>query len=104
MKKADLILIVSFLVAAVAAAGIIAAFSHSGNTVTVKQDNKTVYEGPISHDTVIELEGNTVIIKDGYAVMQKAGCKNQICVSTGKIERKGETIVCLPNRVTVQIK
>ena len=35
--------------------------------------------------------------------MDYSNCKNQICVNTGEISDKGETIVCLPNYVIVEI-
>lgn len=79
-------------------------FAGGGTTVTVKQNNKTVYSGDLSDDTTVELEGNTVVIKDKTAYVKKADCKNQICVHTGKISKTGESIVCLPNKVTVEIE
>lgn len=45
-----------------------------------------------------------LVIKDGEANMQEADCPNQICVHHSPISHKGETIVCLPNRVIVEIK
>lgn len=104
MKKADGILIAVLIVAAAVVALCTILFSKGGNTVTVKQNGKIVYEGEINQDKTLTLEGNIVVIEDGYAVMHSAKCKNQICVKTGKISKKGETIVCLPNKVTVQIK
>ena len=35
--------------------------------------------------------------------MSDATCKNKICVNTGKISKKGESIVCLPNKTIVEI-
>jgi hypothetical protein len=35
--------------------------------------------------------------------MDYSDCKNQVCVNTGKISKAGETIVCLPNYVIVEI-
>jgi hypothetical protein len=36
--------------------------------------------------------------------MDSASCKNQVCVDHGAISLKGDSIVCLPNRVVVEIK
>ena len=36
--------------------------------------------------------------------MESSTCKNQICVEHGKISLKGDSIVCLPNRVVVEIE
>jgi hypothetical protein len=45
-----------------------------------------------------------LIIKDGEAYMQEADCPNQICVHHSPVSHKGETIVCLPNRVIIEIR
>ena len=45
-----------------------------------------------------------LIIKDGEAYMQEADCPNQICVHHSPISHKGETIVCRPNRVIIEIR
>lgn len=36
--------------------------------------------------------------------MESADCPTQDCVHTGKISRGGQSIVCLPARVSVQLK
>ena len=105
LKKGDIAII-----AASAAAFIISVLAlfvfpkTAGRTVVVKENNAVVYEGSINTDKNIVLENNTVVIKNGEVYMQKADCKNGICKHTGKISAKGETVICLPNRVTVQIK
>ena len=45
-----------------------------------------------------------LVIKDGEAYMQEADCPNQICVHHSSVSHKGETIVCLPNRVIIEIR
>ena len=44
-----------------------------------------------------------LIICDGKADMESADCPNQICVHHSSISHKGETIICLPNRVVIEI-
>ena len=44
-----------------------------------------------------------LVIKDGQAYMQEADCPNQICVHHSAISHKGETIVCLPNRIIIEV-
>lgn len=75
-----------------------------GKTVTVKQNNETVYKGSLYTDKEVKLDGNTLIIKDGVCFMKSAECKNKVCVHTGKISKKGESIICLPNRIIAQIE
>lgn len=46
---------------------------------------------------------NYLLIKDGQADMIEADCPDQICVEHISISKNKETIVCLPNKVIVEI-
>ncbi|MBQ3054473.1 MAG: NusG domain II-containing protein [Oscillospiraceae bacterium] len=53
--------------------------------------------------TIAAGEGNTVLIEPGAISMHSANCPDQLCVKQGKITGGVYPIVCLPNRVTVEI-
>lgn len=44
-----------------------------------------------------------VLVRDGGVEVQEADCPTQDCVHTGYIDRAGESIVCLPARVIIQL-
>ena len=80
-----------------------------GNTVVVYVDGEEYTRLPLSVDTEITIPGkehlnNKLIIKDGEADIVDALCPDKICVHERKIRRAGETLVCLPNRVVVEIE
>lgn len=102
LKKGDIILITILLFISII--GLIAFFNKSAQTVIVKSDNKTVYSGKLNVDKEIKLTHNTVVVKNNKAFMKCSDCKNQICVKTGKITKSGETVICLPNKVIIEIK
>lgn len=104
MKKGDFIIIATVAVAFVLCLALLVSFSIQGNRVIIKQNNEVIYNQSIDINDTIDTGTNTVVIKDGVVYMIDASCKNQICVNTGKISRKGESIVCLPNKVIVEIK
>lgn len=104
MKKGDIVIIACVALTVIISIVAIIFSSAAGTTVIVKQNNQTVYKGSLLKDDRVELSDNTVIIENGEVYMQSATCKNQICVKHKKISAKGETIICLPNRVTVEIK
>lgn len=63
----------------------------------------------LSKDQTVEIViGETVTnilqIKDHQADMIEADCPDQICVHQRPIDANGETIVCLPNKIVVEIK
>lgn len=104
MKRGDIIITATVVLAA-AILGLVITFTASaGQKVVIKQNNEVLYELQLAKDEKIELEGNTVEIKNGEVDVINASCKNQICVRHKKINKKGESIVCLPNKVIVEIK
>lgn len=103
-KKKDIIIFA--LIAVMAAVGFIVLniTASKGKTVVVKKNNKTVFTGSIFIDKTVDLKSNVVTIKNKEVFVEYANCKNQICVKHKKISKAGEVIVCLPNKVIVEIK
>jgi hypothetical protein len=54
---------------------------------------------------IVLLEGKmTLEIKDERVRVKKSDCPRQICVSRGWIKRPGQVIVCVPNKILIEIK
>ena len=109
--KRDIILVLSMVIIAAAAFLIINfAVKKDGSYAVIKVDGKVIKTLDLnSGETTIEVNGyqggvNKVVINDGKVSMTEAECADELCVKTGKISRVGETIVCLPHRVVVEIK
>ena len=47
---------------------------------------------------------NLIEIKEGRIRIKEANCGDQICVRRGWIDQSGETIVCLPHKLLIEIK
>lgn len=47
---------------------------------------------------------NTIEVKKERIRIKSANCPDQNCVLTGFISKPGQTIVCLPHRVVIEIK
>lgn len=104
LKKGDILIIIAVLAVTLASSALLFFGKEEGRTVTVKENNEIIYKGSLYENKVIELQGNTVEIKDGAVTVTKADCKNQICVNHTAITEKGESIICLPNRVIAEIE
>ena len=104
MRKTDCILCGAICLVAALLAVVFFLFKADGESVIVKQNNKVTAEYPLNTYRRVELGHNTFIISSGAVYMCEADCKNQICVNTGRISKRGECIVCLPNRVILEIK
>lgn len=104
MKKGDIIIIGIIAVAIISGFALILTFKGAGRWVIIEQNNKATHKLSLYKDEKIELSGNTVVIENGEVYINSATCDNQICVKHQKISEKGERIVCLPNRVVVEIE
>lgn len=54
----------------------------------------------------IEKDGvvtNILVIEEGKADVTEADCPDKLCVNQKAISATGETIVCLPNKVVVEV-
>ena len=108
LRKADFVLFFIFLaVAALIAAAPLMRSSGTKHMVRVISGREVVGIYPLETDIDIEVSQNghlnIVSIQNNKVFMKSSDCKNQICVHTGEISQTGETIVCLPNSVIVEI-
>lgn len=77
-----------------------------GAMAVVSVDGDKIAEYPLAIDGVYYLNDgtNVLVIEDGKAYMREATCPGyQDCVERGKISFIGETIVCKPNKLVVEI-
>ncbi len=62
----------------------------------------------LSQNAAIEISTphgqNTLKIENGKASITCADCPDGVCVAHAPISRDGETIVCLPNKLVVEIR
>ena len=105
MKKRDLILIAAVLAITLLAFGLMPLFQAEGAYVIVRLNGEEAARYSLAEDGEYELNGGTNIlrIESGSAYLVSATCPDHLCVNQGKINRSGQTITCLPNRLTVTV-
>lgn len=109
MKKADLILVVLALIAAAGIWLFYSAGAEKGLTAVVTVDGEWKADLPLDDrgksSVTIETDGgyNIIAMENGEVFMTEADCRDQICVQHKKISKVGETIVCLPHKLVVEI-
>lgn len=109
MKRRDLIIIALALLAA----GVLYAVSQlslgaAASTVVVTVDGQEVLRRPLAVEDRYEIaqeDGklNVLRVKDGAVWMEEANCRDGLCIRQGKMRNGAKTIVCLPNKVVVQL-
>lgn len=108
IKTADLVLVGGLLVVAAVLALVLWRRSPTGGTAEVQVDGIPVAALPLDVDTTYVIDGvgggrNILRIADGKATVTEATCPDGVCVRHRAINRAGQSILCLPNKVVVRI-
>ncbi len=109
-KKAvskDLILIGALVLAGLVFALVLLLTKKDGKTVEIRVSGEIVREIPLSESGTYEIEGtngaDVLVIENGKARMEEASCPDGVCLGMGEIDSTGESIICLPNEIVVEI-
>lgn len=109
LKKSDLLIIGIILVIC---AGALLWMSFGGETgdvnAIISYQGETVKTIPLNtaSDGIFRLEENPKVgfqIKDHRIRFIETECPDHLCENVGYIDRSGQTAICLPNRVTLEI-
>ena len=108
LRKADLLLLAAALVFGAVLAAVLLLCASGGGTVQVRVAGAVTAAYPLDRDASYTITGanggtNLLVIEDGAARIEEASCPDGVCVHTGRIRRNGQSIVCLPNQVVVEI-
>lgn len=105
IKLFDLILIVSLITLALSlwvydfvsaeAPSVVLVYGEQGlfREVPLHREGRVAIPGPLG-ESIIE-------VRSGKVFMVSSPCANKLCIHMGKISRSGESIVCVPNKVSV---
>lgn len=109
MKKNDWILVSVIIGIALIISLFFIVTKKEGGRVVIKVDGEIYGTYSLYRDTTIEIrtenssDFNELVIKNGTANMVYASCPDQLCVHQKEIKNQRESIVCLPNRVIVEV-
>ena len=81
--------------------------SAAESTVVIRFSQETVYRLPISKKRSLAVNGplgkTWIRVDSGAVFIRQAPCPNRTCMRMGPIRRPGQVLICIPNRVLVQI-
>lgn len=104
-KPIDLV-IISLAIAATAWSALQALDSGGELRVSVS-DGAHEWVYPLDEPREIAVAGplgiTNVHIEDGAVFVHASPCANQVCVAAGRIDKPGQWVACLPNKVFVRI-
>lgn len=104
-KKSDFV-VLCLIIAAAAAIILLRGASDQGKLFVEIYEGNTLIERralDAAADGVIELEHAAVEIDDGSVFFRHSDCPDKVCMHSGKIEKNGQMLACVPNGIVVQI-
>lgn len=108
IRKADIILAVLLIVAGLASSYAFTAGGERGQMVRISVRGETYATYSLAEDRTVTIDRNghinKITIKDGAVSMTFSDCRGQDCIRQGKITKTSQSIVCLPNKVVVEIQ
>lgn len=114
MKKADIVIVFIAIALAGVVFGVIKLNDYgklSSRYVLIYSKGKLITKVKIKDfsfkDRVCiknELGENIISIEKGGARIVEADCHDKICIKSGFIDTPGQSLICLPHKLTVEIK
>ena len=106
--RADIILLAGVVLIGAVFGAVLLLGSHKGAQVRVRTSDEVTATYSLDEDGTYVLENedggtNTLVIENGEAYVTEASCPDGICKNMGKISKSGQSIVCLPNKVVIDI-
>ena len=104
-RRVDIIVIASLLLLSLLVSIFVLVLRRDGATVEVTIDRKVVATYPLSLNATYELNGgtNVIVIENGKVYMTYSDCPDHKCEKMGKKQYVGQSISCLPNKLSVKI-
>jgi len=108
LTRYDIILIAGLLVVAIVGLSVVRFRTGGTSEVVISVDGEEAIRVPLSEDHLFSVDGTLgkteIEIKDKRVRVVDSPCKRKICVQSGWIDRPYQTIICVPNRVVINLQ
>ena len=104
LYRNDIILNLIIVVLCIAVPVCFAVFSDDESKLAViSVDGQEVESMPLEKDGTFSVNGLTVIVSENCAFITESDCPDKVCVDSKKASNVGDSIICVPNKVSVRI-
>ena len=112
-KKMDIVIIVVLIISSFIPHFIYSSIMSKNNNnlyATIKVDGKihNTIDLPTTSEEkfIIQTENgtNTILANNNEIKIIHADCKDELCIKQGSISKIGKTLICLPNKLIIEIK
>lgn len=105
VKKREIVYLLVFLTVSVILFFLIKGYSRNGDYAEITCGD-TVYTLDLRQSgefTFDECPDTVFLISDGKIQILESACKDRICIKTGAVGSQGQSIICIPQKISVTI-
>lgn len=101
----DTLLIITLLLIGIILLFVLRGQSNEGSYVIIMYQNEEKARFSLASDGIYNINNgkNKIEILGGKVRMTYADCPDELCIRQGWIEYDGQSIICLPNKITVMV-
>lgn len=101
----DTLLILTLLLIGIILLFVLRGRSNEGSYVIIMYQNEEKARFSLASDGIYNINNgkNKIEILGGKVRMTYADCPDELCIRQGWIEFDGQSIICLPNKITVMV-
>ena len=101
----DTLLILTLLLIGIILLFVLRGRSNEGSYVIIMYQNEEEARFSLTSDGIYDINNgkNRIEILGGKVRMTYADCPDELCIRQGWIEYDGQSIICLPNKITVMV-
>ena len=108
LSKWEIIIIAAVVIIGAVLVAVLFLMKKPGSVAVVSVGGKEIARYDLDEDIDIEIQGvggtNRLIISGGTVRIEEADCPDKLCVKQGAISDVGQSIICLPHRVSVRVE
>ncbi len=75
---------------------------YANKKVRIISDGKEFAVLDLSQNASVEVNGVTVTVRNGKAVISDSDCSDKICMAMSGVDKNGGGAVCIPNKVVIE--
>ena len=108
MKPLDFILVICLMVVSFTPFLLLGSKGGTSRQAQLRVDSQVIKTFDLTKDQIYiyqDADGdlNKIEVRDGRIAIVYANCGDQICVRKGFINKTGQTIVCLPHKLVIEV-
>jgi len=108
VKKDLFVFIILAFIIIIMTAGVFVLYNKTGENACIYSNGELIKIMPLNkNDEYLysyENHYNKIVVENGYVFIEEADCSDKVCIEMGKINKIGDSIICVPHKLKIIIE